>query len=308
MARFELDKKRFRVKQCPCGKSNKDGKFVPYVGYEDKGYCHSCGQTFLPESLKDERYATLYGKPITRLNVATPLIQCSYITDAVFRTSLKDYESNLFVKFLKGLFGIEITSQLIARYFIGTSEHWNGAVIFWQRDMMNRVRDGKVMLYNTETGRRVKHPFNFITWMHSILKMSEYNLQQCFFGEHLLALYPDLPIAIVESEKTAIIASIYFPQFIWIATGGKNGCKWTTWKVCKVLKGRKVVLWPDVNAFQDWKVKLEILLGYGLQVSISNLLEQEANEAERRAGLDIADYLVRFPVEQFNLNSNKHPP
>ena len=48
---YILDKKRFRVKHCPCGKDNKDGKFVPYVGYENKGYCHSCGEIFLPKLL-----------------------------------------------------------------------------------------------------------------------------------------------------------------------------------------------------------------------------------------------------------------
>ena len=28
---LKFDKKRNRVKFCPCGKDNKDGKFVPYV-------------------------------------------------------------------------------------------------------------------------------------------------------------------------------------------------------------------------------------------------------------------------------------
>ncbi|MBT4969895.1 MAG: hypothetical protein HOM80_12890, partial [Bacteroidetes bacterium] len=55
LPKLELDKKRFRVKNCPCGKSNKDGKFVPYIGYEDKGYCHSCGETFLPDLLQSEQ-------------------------------------------------------------------------------------------------------------------------------------------------------------------------------------------------------------------------------------------------------------
>ena len=138
--------------------------------------------------------------------------------------------------------------------------------------------------------------------------MKDYNLQQCFFGEHLLALNPNFPIAIVEAEKTAIIASVYFPQFIWIATGGKYGCKWTTSQVSNVLKGRKVLLWPDIGAFLNWKAKVNILRGYGLQVSISDLLELEASQEERIAGLDIADYLVIFPVEQLKIVTDRHPP
>ncbi|MBK7097579.1 MAG: hypothetical protein IPH58_03420 [Sphingobacteriales bacterium] len=44
--KLEFDKKRFRIKHCPCGKSNKDGKFIPYKGLDNCGYCHSCGKTF----------------------------------------------------------------------------------------------------------------------------------------------------------------------------------------------------------------------------------------------------------------------
>ena len=37
---------------CPCGKSNKDGKFVSFVGSEGrgKGFCHSCAKTFRDDS------------------------------------------------------------------------------------------------------------------------------------------------------------------------------------------------------------------------------------------------------------------
>lgn len=55
LPKLKLDKKRFRVKHCPYHKDNKDGKFVPYVGFENKGYCHSCGETFSPELPKVEQ-------------------------------------------------------------------------------------------------------------------------------------------------------------------------------------------------------------------------------------------------------------
>jgi hypothetical protein len=45
---IQFDKNRKRVKQCPFGKSNKDGKFIPYVGHDNK-VLHACGKPFLPE-------------------------------------------------------------------------------------------------------------------------------------------------------------------------------------------------------------------------------------------------------------------
>ena len=62
------------------------------------------------------------------------------------------------------------------------------------------------MQYNPETDRKLKHKNGEIDWLHNKLKKSkdlpaDFNLQQCFFGEHLLKLYPDKTAAIVDSEK-----------------------------------------------------------------------------------------------------------
>ena len=52
------------------------------------------------------------------------------------------------------------------------------------------------MQYNPETGKRMKHQSGAIDWVHNKLKKSrqlleDFNLQQCFFGEHLLNTYPE---------------------------------------------------------------------------------------------------------------------
>jgi hypothetical protein len=60
------------------------------------------------------------------------------------------------------------------------------------------------------------------------------------------------PIAIVESEKTAIIASVYMPDYIWLATGSLNNL---SAEKCAVLNGRRVILFPDLNAFDKWTTK-----------------------------------------------------
>ena len=102
------------------------------------------------------------------------------------------------------------------------------------------------MQYNPETGRRLKHESGAIDWVHNKLKKSgtlpeDYNLQQCFFGEHLLNIYPYKTIGIVESEKAATIASILIPELIWLATGSLNGL---SVEKCLTLENRSVILFP----------------------------------------------------------------
>jgi hypothetical protein len=218
----------------------------------------------------------------------------SFIPVKVFRASLKGHEENNFVKFLIKVFGVEVTSDLISKYFIATSKLWNGATVFWQIDTHGKVRTGKIMLYNPSTGKRVKEPYDRISWAHTALKQPEFELKQCLFGEHLL-IDKTKPVAIVESEKTAVIASVYFPQFIWLAVGGLSNLNP---EKCSVLKGRIVILFPDLNGFDKWSKKAKELSGLAI-FTVSDLLERKANETEKQQGFDLADYLVKMDVKDF---------
>lgn len=308
LPKLQLDKNRRRAKQCPCGKSNKDGKFVPYKGYDDKGYCHSCGKNFLPE-LPEAKQLNNYqtrNSTYSKAEILKPLPE-TFIPSEIFKASLGKYDTNHFVTFLVKLFGHELTNKLISKYYIGTSKYWSGSTVFWQIDIAGKIRTGKIMLYNPDTGKRVKEPFNHISWVHKAIKQPDFLLKQCFFGEHLL-IDKTKPVAIVESEKTAIISSAYFPQFIWLATGGSNGSKWTNPEVFKVLRGHKIILWPDIQSYDNWNEKSEILVKNGIHTSVSDLLEIKCTPEEREAKLDIADFLVRFPLNQFSTGPTTLPP
>ena len=52
---------------------------------------------------------------------------------------LANYNENNFVIALRNLFADKLTEQLISKYFIGTSDYWNGANVFWQIDMSGRI-------------------------------------------------------------------------------------------------------------------------------------------------------------------------
>ncbi|WP_299590965.1 DUF6371 domain-containing protein [Mucilaginibacter sp.] len=225
-----------------------------------------------------------------------------------------------FTTYLYSRFGYDESQKLKQLYNIGTSNHWDGATIFWYIDARNVVRTGKVMLYDIATGKRVKEPFNHVTWMHSLLrkerdkispategglfhihracdvwKLAElpplnFVLKQCLFGEHLLPFFPNKSVAVVESEKTAVIASHFCPDFLWLATGGLNNL---TPQKLSILKNRKVMLFPDINAYDLWKIKADAIKQQfpTMQISVSSYLEKKASAFDKVNGLDIADVL-----------------
>jgi hypothetical protein len=114
-----------------------------------------------------------------------------------------------------------------------------------------------------------------------------------------LITYNSKTVGIVESEKTALIASACMPSLLWLATAGKGGLNPHK---CRVLKNRKVVLFPDLGAYESWKAQARKLTMADVQVS--DLLEQVATPRDREHGFDLADYLLRrMPGREQELKS-----
>lgn len=273
--------------------------FPSYVGRcnrESKcGYHYSVRDYFRDEHIN---YIDDY-EPIIKTCDIIPKV--SHISISVLEQSKRAYTTNHLFSYCSSLFGVTKTTELFDRYHVGTASYWQGATTFWQVDVEGKVRTGKVMLYNAVTGKRVKYPYNHINWVHSILKIENYQLQQCFFGEHLLK-ENNQTIAIVESEKTALIASQYLPQFLWLACGGKNGCLRSR---MHILNNRKVILFPDINAHEDWQ---KIVEEYS-NISIFNYLETYANDKQKAKGMDIADFLIQMntPEKTLDLMGENNP-
>lgn len=112
--------------------------------------------------------------------------------------------------------------------------------------------------------------------------------------------YPSRPIAVVESEKTAVIGSIckgIFPDMIWIACGGKSNFK--TESLERLAGNRKVVIYPDADSFEKWREIASDARKRGLAVSVSDLIERLATGDQKADGLDLADCLI---IEQQKRN------
>ncbi len=213
--------------------------------------------------------------------------------------------------FLREIFTPMQALQACENYRVGTSKHWPGATVFWQIDAQGKVRTGKIMLYDKNTAKRVKQPFNHIAWVHSLIENaksnnqnnseirnpnSEFQLKQCFFGEHLLNKNPEKTVGITESEKTAVMASIMMPDLVWLAAGSKNGLDA---EKCQALKHRTVLLFPDVGAFDYWTA---CALSLSAKIptatfAVHNEMELTATDEERATGADMADRWIGEWVE-----------
>ena len=277
----------------------KSNHFPDNVGICD--HINSCGYHYAPKAYFNDHPDVDSSSCLDRFQVIPPRrepvepVSPSYISGDIMEQTMTNYESNPLFLYLGGIWGEAKTGQLMTRYNVGTSKKWGGSAVFWQVDVKGRIRTGKIMLYNPKTGHRIKDltARTPITWVHSLLKQQgvlprEWELTQCLFGEHLLKKYPDKPVCLVEAEKTAVIASAIMPQCVWVAVGGKTqlGDK------VEVLEGRKVVAFPDVDGYDKWVEKCAERPYLGILVS--DYLQKNATEEDKRTGTDIADVLIRW--------------
>ena len=184
-------------------------------------------------------------------------------------------------------------------YRLGRSR--DGGVIFWQIDAIGLVYDGKIMHYRPDGHRdHNRNPY----WVSSALKrhylkdneqlasgMSSYH---CLFGTHLLGEESQLPVAVVEAEKTAVVMSEYYPDYLWLAAGGLY--ELTAAKLFP-LRGRRIILFPDTDpkgeAFSTWyRVTLEAQRLLGQTIHLSPLLEQRSTPSQKQRKIDILDYMT----------------
>lgn len=266
------------------------------------GICNraiKCGYHYPPRQyFNDHKYNKPNSAPLqahtVRLKTSQRKIDCiplSYVKQSV------SFNSN-FVRFLCKHFSRDKIEKAMRNYALGATK--NQSVIFWQIDINGKVRTGKIMQYNPDTGKRIKNQSGAINWVHNILKkrnskkgdtkFSNFNLCQCYFGEHLIRLYPDKPIAIVEAEKTAVIGSIIFDNYNWLAAGNLNGLNV---EKSRVLQNKNVVLYPDAGCYERWtKKSMQIKSQIFCNIKTSSLTEKHATKDQTKAGYDIADYII----------------
>ena len=220
--------------------------------------------------------------------------------------------------------------QAARRYRLGMSR--DGGVIFWQINQLGLVYDGKVMYYRSDCHRDHGRLPTWVSYVLRSFYLGEASdivvpSVHCLFGTHLLSndnvnenrslngndnvnrnlddkvsvpvdvdvdvdVPVDVPIAVVEAEKTAVILSEVFPQYLWLAAGGLHEL---TVEKLFALRHHRVVLFPDTDpqrqAFTLWyEIARKARRSYGMQITVSALLERRATADQKRRKIDLVDF------------------
>ena len=171
----------------------------------------------------------------------------------------------------------------------------DGRTIFWYLDRQGRVRDGKIMRF-TADGHRDRVAGSIVaagSLLRDAKKLPDnWKHDGCLYGEHLLNRYPDATVGLVESEKTALVATICFPHYIWLATGGAT---LNLDRAVAVLNGRRVIAFPDADATDKWADRFRGLPGWSVS-TIAKDFAAAAND-QNWAKCDLADILALHAVQ-----------
>ncbi len=201
-------------------------------------------------------------------------------------------------------------------YCVGATK--DGWPLFWQIDETGTARTGHCMRYDDD-GHRTKTGYA-TDWIHAMLRRDvvrdEYGypvkddageyvpkypqyaeekveMRQTLFGMHLLKKYPGADVHIVESEKTALFAAIYFGNDnhnIWMACSGKYNL--TRERLKPIIDQRRVIaLHPDKDATEEWEERMKAL-GYNRTYINNTILTLYWKEVDGPKA-DIADVLIR---------------
>lgn len=197
--------------------------------------------------------------------------------------------STLF-NFLCRQFQVDEVNRVFLLYRVGATREFGCnpgmmGTAFPYIDYSGRCVDVKLMAYDTN-GHRRKNGYS-ANWVLAKKKLNDYRATWPLFGEHLLSLNPSAPVAVVESEKTALIASIALPGYLWVATGSKQNLNPER---CRALKGRAVYLFPDTDGVDEWTRRGMDMAKAGF--TVHNCAEVVTENATN-AGDDIADIILQ---------------
>lgn len=273
------------------------------------------------------------------------MVTYHYLKNFINPTYCKEnLSNNVFINTLSNRFGIEKVRKAYQMYRLGMG--FNGSTIF-PYFFDDVLKSAKIIHFKNDLHRNKDisplwlHSTKSFTYLDHITKKYDKILNNCypvenedyqeyindpesfskdciiepyhfcipFFGWHIIEANKDKTICLVESEKTAVICSIVFPNFIWLASGGKNNIQQYKFNY---YNGRKWLIFPDLSrdntTLNKWKESIdkikmkysmfETFIDYLPPVNIDN--KPFINQAIEK-GFDIADFILDYNFKCNNL-------
>lgn len=252
----------------------------------------------------------------------------SYIDKNIMLASLKNYSSNPLAVKLHNIFdrftGAEIVDSTLIEYATGTSKKFGGSACYWEIDHLGGIRNAHIMGYYANGKRNGKN-----SHVPEALHLQNFNKKRCFFGAHVIVekdrraslkneerrqmnisgeVNPE--IWLFESQKAALIVEIFLKWggasdiFVPMACCGCQGLNPTSeafrdpYDKHQVLKGRKVVLFPDNGKFSEWMARGKKLRRFASEVWMTTCMERDLHphkiDCEINAGDGFDDILLRY--------------
>lgn len=223
-------------------------------------------------------------------------------TADLIKEPAKHYQENNLVQWMLGLHWKpehRANLELMLRFYqVGTSQGGStqGWTVFPLIDPFFYVRDAKFMKYQPDGHRDKTSKYN-TNWLSSRLSKAgkwdenKYHVERCLFGLHFMKMFEHAEVCIVESEKSAVLCSAFTDpnERIWMATGGKKGLNPV--KLKPLLEaGRHVVLYPDLDGYEEWQVACSAI--DSPLVTVSQMVKKLHIAADGPKA-DIADIMVR---------------
>lgn len=159
--------------------------------------------------------------------------------DTQSKELLKSWILNQQSNFHKFCRGLGITEKHLKRWGVGTDKD---CTVFAFIDQAKQPCNIKRFRYKAD-GHRDKD-FNAYSLKGYNNNDQDYKYKICLFGEHLLSDDKERVVMMVESEKTAIIASFFYPTFDWLSCASADGLTDTK---ASVLKDRMVIWLCDAD-------------------------------------------------------------
>lgn len=194
--------------------------------------------------------------------------------------------------------------KVMKNYCVGHAAQ--GLTMFWQVDDKGYVRTANMIRYNPDGHRYKKQGDDDRTfangYAHALLKKhpkygwddTKVKPVACLYGLHLIDLFKAPTVNIVESEKTAILASVTWgsmDQQVWMATCGEQKLNRALLQPL-INRDLDIVLYPDKDAEDAWKEKAK-QIGYERLYVNTNFMQTYWRE-EDGPKADIGDILVRM--------------